>query len=84
MRIVGYVHRADTYCPSCLVSQFWREYAGLYPESIEEIEDYLNARAESMGVDREDETSFDSGDFPKAIFSTDETSPCGVCGEEIA
>lgn len=82
--IVGYTFNADNYCPSCIIDALptgdgekydgWAGTLVTYEEALEEI-------AIAFGIDREDEASFDSGDFPKAIFASDveDDEYCGEC-----
>lgn len=65
--IVGYTYDADTYCDGCTVDM-------LGP---------LDELAESLGIDPEDERSYDSSDFPKVIFadSVEDDEHCGRCHE---
>lgn len=84
--IVGYTFRAETLCPACTVKE-------VVPPDLAELgstEMVLNFAAEQIGVNREDEHSFDSDDFPKVIFSVDiDDEPCDRCshwlisGEEV-
>ena len=70
--IVGYSYDADTYCPSHVVNP------ALFPgRTMEEI---LDGLAETQGIDRTDEASFDSSEFPKVI-TRDQAgdSTCGAC-----
>jgi hypothetical protein len=79
--IIGYVYRADTYCPSCtpyMVSQS--------PEDIGiwDTEAFLTTVAERRGLDRFDEHSYDSDEFPKVIFCDQfENDICGNCHEHL-
>ena len=83
-RIVGYTYQADTYCPDCMVDMF-----GIFgPDTT--VEQTLDRIACTRGIDREDERTFDSGDFPKVILSTMlDTCPdcgpdrCGACHAEL-
>lgn len=76
--IVGYTYRADIWCPSCIVgcAKVWGGTLGR-PDDAEEM---LDACAKIRGIDREDERSFDSDDFPKVIFASD-VDDCEFCGE---
>lgn len=78
--IVGYTHRADIFCPDCIVQQIDNLVGG----RVEERLDYL---ASEFGINREDERTFDSGDFPKVVFrdQLDEESieHCSTCGKEL-
>ena len=61
--IVGYSFRADIYCPEHIVPALGR---GTMPAYAAEEE--LDAIAAETGIDRGDESSFDSDDFPKVAF----------------
>lgn len=79
--IVGYTFQADILCPSCTVKK-------LFDEDTSELgspEMLLNFAAERVGIDRTDERSFDSDDFPKVIFAVqvEEDERCGDCGEAL-
>lgn len=79
--VVGYDFQAETLCPTCAVVKV----AGEELADLGSAEMVLNFVAERIGLDREDEHSFDSGDFPKVIFDVqvegDET--CMECGEVL-
>lgn len=87
--IVGYTYNADTYCPPCVIDALptgdgeafdgWKACVPMNPE------DNLNEIAAAFQIDRMDERSFDSGDFPKVIFESDAEGDefCCVCGREI-
>jgi len=79
--IVGYSYKADTYCPSCVLYKVkfdngWEEYTNIYLEEV----------AERLDIDWQDESSFDSGDFPKVIFRDmiEEEEYCSSCHEELS
>lgn len=88
--IVGYAFNADVYCPDHIVGALTPQ--GSNRASQLHVEQELNMLAEAAGIDRFDERSFDSGDFPKVIFrdSADDQAfqgypeTCAVCGCEIA
>ena len=86
--IVGYTWQADLLCPTCVPKHF--PYTGATAEEV------LDNGATWEGVDRTDESSFDSstfGDwgepndlvFPKVVFRSmlDGTEACGDCGETL-
>jgi hypothetical protein len=65
--IVGYTYRAGLYCPRCIggpvgkrAGLSWADFG--YPSEIT-----LNASAVILGIDRDDESTFDSGEFPKVL-----------------
>ena len=90
--IVGYSYQADTYCPTCTTAMvrrnaalplsFWN--AAPANADIETTLDYYATHV-IPDADRYDETTFDTEDFPKVIFSSQVESPehCGACHEEL-
>ncbi len=87
--IVGYTLNADIYCAVCIARKY--PYAGVTAEET------LDNAAEWEGVNREDETTFDSsssGDwgepnplvFPKIVFDSQRQPDdhCGDCGENLS
>lgn len=79
--IVAYVARADLYCPTCTLRRF-----GGIDAHVESTESALDMAAATLGIDRQDERSFDSGLFPKVVFR-DQIEPedrCGECGQSLA
>lgn len=93
-RIVAYTFRADTYCPACVIEMLptgpgqrydgWALAAGVAMST----EDNLAELAVAFGVDRENEHSFDSGEFPKRVYadSLDGDFPeyCGHCDRDLS
>lgn len=86
MRISAYTYQADLLCPSCVLDAMTTDgtkrpgYAaaalGRDPEQA------LDALAAVAMLDRYDEHSFDSDEFPKVVFA-DQVEPgdrCGACG----
>lgn len=107
--IVGYTFRADTYCSACVTLALptgedepfdgWalvpgtHEYEAVTLGDRQATESNLSEIATAFGIDRDDETTFDSGDFPKVVFRdsasdyahTHDGQPerCGMCGEPL-
>jgi len=89
--VVGYTFNADTYCPDCIVGVLptgegeafdgWTLASGVSMST----EDNLSEIAYAFQIDRMDESSFDSGEFPKVIFASDasESDTCGQCFETL-
>lgn len=80
--IVGYSYRADTYGPECIMATV----NGLTVDhAAETAERDLDVLAQEIGIDRQDERSFDSWDFPKVIFRDQLPAEehCGSCGEML-
>lgn len=77
--IVGYIYKADIYCPGCILGELG---AGVYGGTTEQS---LSRLADERGIDRFDEYSFDSDEFPKVVFRSqiEDEERCGACGEEI-
>lgn len=72
--IIGYTYRAENYTPSGVLEalysdQFdgWRPVGGPVFNTVERELDEL---ANVSGIDRMDEYTFDSDDFPKVIFAS--------------
>ena len=78
--IVGYTYAADIVCPDHVVSGM-----GEHRRENENAEHALDRIAMRRGIDRQDERSFDSDDFPKVIFADSVTDDdiCGSCGEAL-
>jgi hypothetical protein len=87
--IVGYTFCADNLCAACTVAAVAADprYDGwaLAPGVRMSAEDNLIQIAAAFGVNRDDESSFDSGDFPKVIFASmaEDSETCGNCGTEL-
>ncbi len=92
--IVGYTYNADNYCPKHVVQAMCERIGSLRANQFAldtgHAEWDLSALAHAFVIDREDERSFDSGDFPKVILSIDAISEddddngiwadrCGTC-----
>lgn len=78
--VVGYTFCAETLCPGCTRETFETSTGLTAREST--TEGYLTSVARYVGIDREDEASFDSGTFPKVIFadSVQDDEACDSCG----
>jgi hypothetical protein len=85
MIIVGYDYRASRYCPTHLIEQLVAD-GDASPAAIDmNEEEVLDQIAGANGIDRRDERSFDSGDFPKVVLSvnTEGEDACETCGEVL-
>lgn len=82
--VTGYVYCADIYCPECVIGKV-RARVGYGPfDYSADAETVLDQIAAANGINREDERTFDSGDFPKVILSLDDDGErCGECGENL-
>jgi len=93
--IAGYNYNGDTYCPDCIIGALptgdgqafegWATVAfPMIPMVRMSTEDNLSEIAYAFGIDRMDERSYDSGDFPKVVFeSSVEDDICTTCGREL-
>lgn len=89
--IVGYTFRAENLCPPCTIRSLptgegeafdgWKDMSAP-PVSAEENLDEI---AVAFGIDRGNEWSFDSGDFPKVILSgmVEDDERCMSCDEVL-
>jgi hypothetical protein len=90
--IVAYAYNAETFCPACIVAALptgdgqafdgWDLALGASPMSTEANLDEIAA---AFGIDRYDESTFDTSEFPKVeLLSSDDQGCCDRCGEEIS
>lgn len=70
--IVGYTYKAENYMPRQLIEVLINEGRAAPAARDMPVEDVLDqiVGAEALDLDRMDERSFDSGDFPKVIFES--------------
>lgn len=86
--IVGYMYKADLYCPRCIVGKTQKVWSPNEPEPME-AEAILDRLAQYLYIDRNDESSFDSGEFPKVVYGhmisrgQGDDDRCGSCGEVL-
>lgn len=83
--ITAYTFNAEQYHPHCLISALVLDRE-LSPAALDMgNERALDQHAAANGIDRTDESSFDSSEFPKVVFAdqveTDEV--CGHCDESL-
>lgn len=85
--IVGYTYTADIYCPDCIGKQL----SANYPDALQSwrfdyvtTESDLNRAANLLELERMDEHTFDSDQFPKVIFADSECGEhCGNCHKPL-
>lgn len=66
--IVGYTYRAENYTPAGLIERMVRD-GNLSPAARDmSAEDVLDQHAGACAIDRYEEHTFDSNEFPKVIF----------------
>lgn len=83
--IVGYTYNAENLCPACVIETLIAQGEASPAARDMPTEDALEQIASANGIDRMDERSYDSGDFPKVIFSSqvEEGETCSNCHNEI-
>jgi hypothetical protein len=83
--IVGYTYQAEILCKECARRAARRNNPDPAPVESWLAETELNDWANTIGLDREEEESYDSNDFPKVIFASEvqEGETCGECGEAL-
>lgn len=62
--IVGFTFQAEQFCLDCIYTFAFDSAMNV---KADDLSDALDARAKEMGINRSDETSFDSSVFPKII-----------------
>ena len=83
--IVAYTYRTEILCPTCTTAAVAEAQGVNLPMAGVGQESWLTFMSECLGIDRMDESAFDSGDFPKVIFPYGVTDGerCGGCLEEL-
>ncbi len=82
--VEAYTYNADIVCPDCIIKRFGDD---IEPAVVAtgNAETVLDLAATARGIDRYDERSFDSGDFPKVVFGNqlndDPDAGCEHCGD---
>ena len=79
--VVGFQYQADLFCPNCILNALVgsadaRRYM---IAAHRDVDNALDNIARQRGIDRMDEESFDSDEFPKVIFR-DQLESDEVCG----
>jgi hypothetical protein len=84
--IVAYTYKASIYCPSCVVDEIQTrgDIIGAYPAGFD-TEAWLDSASDIVGIDRYNEWTFDSDNFPKIIFGDqiEEDEYCCRCHGKI-
>ena len=82
--VLGYRFGDDTYCASCLLDLM--RPPDLADTSGSSTEDVLDRIARDHGLDRDEENSFTTFDFPHRLQLADADAPveCVLCGRLLA
>jgi hypothetical protein len=89
LAIAGYRFQDATYCPGCIGRAITADprYDGwaLAPGIVMGAEDDLSEIAAAFGINRSDESTFNSGDFPKVVLAgrIPDGDACRRCGREL-
>ena len=90
--IVAYAFQAELLCPGCTIVKLptsdgeefdgWTLARGVRMSAEENLDEIATA----FGIDRQDESSFDSDHFPKVVFADQitEGDTCNECGGELS
>jgi hypothetical protein len=87
--IAAFAFQAGLYCPGCIQVVLPEDprYDGwaVAQPTMMTAEDNLNEVATAFGINRQDESTFDSDDFPKVVFAgqLEGDEYCGRCGGEL-
>lgn len=87
--IAGYTYQADIYGRCCIVSAVTSSPAydgwALGEGIVMPVEQNLDEIAAHFQIDRQDEHTFDSGDFPKVVFEDmlSGSERCATCHEDL-
>ena len=69
--IVAYTYRAALYCPEHLIEAMIANREASPAARDMDTEEVLDQIANANAIDRQDEHSYDSDDFPKVVFAAD-------------
>lgn len=85
-KIVAYTYNAETLCPECTLAALGGVPSSDVPRQPHGVvEKMLALDAEARGIDRMDEKSYDSSEFPKVVFACqiEGDERCDHCGEVL-
>lgn len=78
--IVAYQYQAELVCPDCIIERMIGDRLASPAARDMDVEQVLNQIADAMAIERGDEYSFDSWEFPKVVFRSDEVdADCMTC-----
>jgi hypothetical protein len=83
--IAAYLYQADLYCPACIIDAMIAHKDAAPAARDMPVDDVLDQCADAMAIDRHDETSYDSSEFPKVVLRIDlaDDDHCGACHNEL-
>ena len=79
---VAYSYQSETLHPACVIERMIANREASPAARDMDTEEVLDQIAGANAIDRQDEMSFDSGDFPKVVFADGITDgeTCDRCG----
>lgn len=83
--IAAYTYRTDLYCPACTIeAMIATGIAAPAARNMPTVE-VLDQCAAAMAIDRDEDTSFDSEEFPKPVLLDwlDPADTCAACHEPL-
>lgn len=84
MSVAAYTYKADIYCVDCIIEVMLLGGEASPAARDMPVEEALDQIAEANATDRYNESTFDSDDFPKVVFSDQLSGEhCGGCGGGI-
>ena len=83
--LAAYTYRADLYCPDCVIEAMITHRDASPAARDMTVEAMLDQCADAMAIDRSDDTSFDSSEFPKPVFldALDPDDRCAACQSSL-
>ena len=83
--VAAYTYRAEILCPACTIDALIAAGDAAPAARDMPTEDVLDQCAGALAIDWDDETTFDSDEFPKVVhldyLAADET--CGACRKDL-
>jgi hypothetical protein len=83
--IAAYTYRAEIYCQACVTEAMIATGDASPAARDMTTADVLDQCADASSIDRTDEHSYDSFEFPKVVFlhQLADGAPCDRCGSEL-
>jgi hypothetical protein len=83
--IAAYTYMSDTYCPPCLIGHMVRTGEASLDARDMPTEHVLDQCAAANAIERTDEASYDSSEFPKVVFlhQLADSATCDHCRMEF-
>lgn len=81
---IGYTYKAEEVCDVCILAVMNRSGHTIPLPVKSTVWNMLQVHAVVLGIDVEDGSTYDSGDFPKPIWPWQETKEvCSLCREPL-